>query len=232
MFDKRLVTLAPGAFSHVIKSVLCKWLALLCNIGLMAIIGVMLGMLVGEIRSLVLAAAFIYLVGDSALVVLLGLVAALILVRALAVYLAQREGDKAAFLAVREVRQRVYDKLAELGPAYAEHVSTAEAVQTSVEGASQLEVYFGGYLAQLFYAALAPLTLFAFLVWQAGLASAVLLIMVPVIPVSIMMVMKNAKVAAAEYWESYVDLGGSFLGRCRGSPRSRSIRPTRLGTSA
>ena len=34
-------------------------------------------------------------------------------------------------------------------------------MQISVEGVEQLESYFGSYLPQLFYAVLAPLTLFA-----------------------------------------------------------------------
>ena len=39
---------------------------------------------------------------------------------------------------------------------------------------------------------------------------------VPVIPISIMMVMRNAKKIGAEYWGSYVDLGGMFLEAVQG----------------
>ena len=53
--------------------------------------------------------------------------------------------------------------------------------------------------------------LFVLLVGQAGLPAARLLACVPVIPVSIMMVMRNAKTIGAEYWGSYVDLGGICL---------------------
>lgn len=114
------------------------------------------------------------------------------------------------------MRSFVYDKLTALGPSYTETVPTAEAVQTSVEGATQLQVYFGGYLPQLFFAGLAPITLFVLLVGQAGLPAALLLACVPVIPVSIMMVMRNAKKIGAEYWGSYVDLGGMFLEAVQG----------------
>lgn len=77
-------------------------------------------------------------------------------------------------------------------------------------------MYFGGYLPQLFFAGLAPITLFVLLVGQAGLPAALLLACVPVIPVSIMMVMRNAKKIGAEYWGSYVDLGGMFLEAVQG----------------
>lgn len=49
-----------------------------------------------------------------------------------------------------------------------------------------------------------------------GLSAALLLACVPVIPVSIMMVMRNAKKIGAEYWGSYVDLGGMFLEAVQG----------------
>ncbi len=51
---------------------------------------------------------------------------------------------------------------------------------------------------------------------QAGLPAALLLACVPVIPISIMMVMRNAKKIGAEYWGSYVDLGGMFLEAVQG----------------
>ncbi|WP_415962329.1 ABC transporter transmembrane domain-containing protein [Collinsella tanakaei] len=51
---------------------------------------------------------------------------------------------------------------------------------------------------------------------QAGLPATVLLVIVPFVPISIMMVMRNAKKVVAEYWGSYVDLGGSFLEAVQG----------------
>ena len=216
MFDKRLLSLVPGIMPLIVGSVAAKWIALLCNIAIIATIGNVFAALlagmpasgVGADAAVAGAAAF-----DARTLLTLAM---LIIVRAISIYAAQRAGDKAAFAAKRQVRQLVYDKLVQMGPAYTEQVSTAEAVQTSVEGAQQLEVYFGGYLPQLFYAVLAPVTLFVALVGQAGLPATVLLVIVPLIPISIMMVMRNAKKVAAEYWGSYVDLGGSFLEAVQG----------------
>lgn len=216
MFDKRLLSLVPGIMPLIVGSVAAKWIALLCNIAIIATIGnVFAALLAGMPASGIgsgAAAAGAAAFGARAAMTL----AMLIIVRAISIYAAQRAGDKAAFAAKRQVRQLVYDKLVQMGPAYTERVSTAEAVQTSVEGAQQLEVYFGGYLPQLFYAVLAPVTLFVALVGQAGLPATVLLVIVPLIPISIMMVMRNAKKVAAEYWGSYVDLGGSFLEAVQG----------------
>lgn len=208
MFEKRLFSLVPQATPYIMASVLFKWIALMANITVMWVLARILG---GIVTNGLSAALAVDALAQAALPL-----AAAIIVRAASIYLAQRAGDKAAFEAVRRVRSLVYDKLTALGPSYTETVPTAEAVQTSVEGATQLQVYFGGYLPQLFFAGLAPITLFVLLVGQAGLPAALLLACVPVIPVSIMMVMRNAKKIGAEYWGSYVDLGGMFLEAVQG----------------
>ena len=208
MFEKRLFSLVPQATPYIVASVLFKWIALMANITVMWVLARILGGIVTDGLSAALAV-------DALAQAALPLAAAII-VRAAAIYLAQRSGDKAAFEAVRRVRSLVYDKLTALGPSYTETVPTAEAVQTSVEGATQLQVYFGGYLPQLFFAGLAPITLFVLLVGKAGLPAALLLACVPVIPISIMMVMRNAKKIGSEYWGSYVDLGGMFLEAVQG----------------
>ena len=208
MFEKRLFSLVPQATPYIVASVLFKWIALMANITVMWVLARILGGVVTGGLPTALAV--------DALMQAAPPLAAAIIVRAASIYLAQRAGDKAAFEAVRRVRSLVYDKLTALGPSYTETVPTAEAVQTSVEGATQLQVYFGGYLPQLFFAGLAPITLFVLLVGQAGLPAALLLACVPVIPVSIMMVMRNAKKIGAEYWGSYVDLGGMFLEAVQG----------------
>lgn len=208
MFEKRLFSLVPQATPYIMASVLFKWIALMANITVMWVLARILdGIVTGGLPAA--------LAVDALTKATLPLAAAII-VRTAAIYLSQRSGDKAAFEAVRRVRSLVYDKLTALGPSYTETVPTAEAVQTSVEGATQLQVYFGGYLPQLFFSALAPITLFVLLAGQAGLPAALLLACVPVIPVSIMMVMRNAKKIGSEYWGSYVDLGGMFLEAVQG----------------
>ena len=103
-----------------------------------------------------------------------------------------------------------------MGPSYTEHVASSQAVQIGVEGVEQLEVYFGSYLPQFFYALLAPLTLFAFLAPFSLSAALVLLVCVPLIPASIVMFQKMAKRVMRNYWGSYLDLGGSFLENIQG----------------
>ena len=89
-------------------------------------------------------------------------------------------------------------------------------VQVSTEGVEQLETYFGKYLPQLFYSLIAPLTLFVILSRVSLKASVILLICVPLIPISIVAVQKIAKKLLDKYWSIYTGLGDSFLENLQG----------------
>lgn len=103
-----------------------------------------------------------------------------------------------------------------LGASYNEYVSSSEVVQVSTEGVEQLETYFSKYLPQLFYSLLAPITLFIILSRVNLKASIILLICVPLIPISIVAVQKFAKKLLSNYWSTYTGLGDSFLENLQG----------------
>ena len=135
-------------------------------------------------------------------------------------FVCDRQASHASYRASVDVkrilRDKIYSKLLRLGAAYREKVTTSEVVQMAAEGVEQLETYFGKYLSQLFYSLLAPVTLFvilSFVNWQASL---VLLICVPLIPVSIVAVQKIAKKLLNKYWGIYTELGDSFLENLQG----------------
>lgn len=204
MFDKRLTAMAPEARGPIIASVLLQWVALLANIAFVVVTGMVAqSFLTGEASP-----------GWQAFLVTVA--AAAIAVRIVCLTLAQRAGLRAAAVAKREVRMQIYDKLVRMGPAYTESVSTAEAVQVCVEGTEQLEGYFGAYLPQLLYAALAPLTLFACLAPLCLPAAVALLVCVPLIPASIVAIQKIAKRVMGNYWGAYTDLGATFLENLQG----------------
>ena len=100
----------------------------------------------------------------------------------------------------RTLRTQLYEKLLRLGATYRQTAATFEVVQVAVEGVEQLETYFAAYLLQLFYAMLAPPTLFAVLSTVSLRAALVLLVCVPLIPVSIAAVQTWAKKLLSRYW--------------------------------
>ena len=93
---------------------------------------------------------------------------------------------------------------------------TAEVLQLAGEGVEQLETYFGAYLPQFFYAMIAPVTLFIALAPVSLHAAVILMICVPLIPVSIVAVQKFAKKLLGKYWGRYAALGDSFLENLQG----------------
>ncbi len=204
MFDKRLFSLVPGVMRHIAGNVALQWLALLANVVLFVSVG-------GLLQSV--------LAGDTAgidLVRTLLTAVVAVAVRLVCQAQATKQGLAASALAKQRVRMLVYDKLVRMGPSYRETVATSEATQLCVEGVEQLEAYFGNYLPQLFYSLIASVTLFFCLAPLCTPAAVVLLCCVPLIPVSLMAVMKIAKRIMGDYWHSYTDLGALFLESIQG----------------
>ena len=204
MFDKRLFSLVPGVMRHIAGNVALQWLALLANVVLFVSVG-------GLLQSV--------LAGDAAgidLVRTLLVAVVAVAVRLVCQAQATKQGLAASALAKQRVRTLVYDKLVRMGPSYRETVATSEATQLCVEGVEQLEAYFGNYLPQLFYSLIASVTLFFCLAPLCTPAAVVLLCCVPLIPISLMAVMKIAKRIMGDYWHSYTDLGALFLESIQG----------------
>ena len=109
------------------------------------------------------------------------------------------------------LREKMYSKLLTLGSRYKEKFSTSEIVQISMEGVDQLETYFGRYLPQFFYSMIAPIVLFFVLSTISVKSAVILLICVPLIPISIIAIVQIAKRILKKYWGSYSDLGEIFL---------------------
>ena len=204
MFDKRLFSLVPGVMRHIAGNVALQWLALLANVVLFVSVGRLLqSVLTGGATGI-----------DLARTLLVAVVA--VAVRLACQAQATKQGLAASALAKQRVRTLVYDKLVRMGPSYRETVATSEATQLCVEGIEQLEAYFGSYLPQLFYSLIASVTLFFCLAPLCTPAAVVLLCCVPLIPISLMAVMKIAKRIMGDYWHSYTDLGALFLESIQG----------------
>lgn len=140
-----------------------------------------------------------------------------IVIRILCDNMAAKASYKASVDVKRVLRDKIFEKILRLGRNYYEKMATSEVVQLSTEGVEQLEIYFGKYLPQLFYSLLAPITLFIVLsLYASRKASIVLLLCVPLIPVSIVLVQKIAGRLLKKYWGSYTKLGDSFLESLQG----------------
>lgn len=205
MIKTRLIEQVPSSKKYIALTVLAQWLKTVANI-------VMIFILSNLLAQILDGKAFDF----KGLLPYLVAIAAVMLVR----YLCGYTSSQTAFFASSEVkkvlRQKMYKKLTRMGASYSEKVSTSEVLQVFVEGVDQLELYFGKYLPQFFFAMLAPITLFAVLVFVSWKASLVLLICVPLIPLSIVAVQKIAKRLLSKYWGVYTNLGDTFLENIQG----------------
>lgn len=209
MIKKNLINLLSHAKKYVVYNVLCQWIALLAQIAaIFTISGLLEKIIFGNVS---LKGELWTEIGKSAIILL-----AVIVIRYLCDRLAAKLSYAASVDVKRILREKIYNKLLKLGVSYRDKVSTSEVVQLSTEGVEQLETYFGKYLPQLFYSLLAPVTLFIILSFVDFKASLVLLICVPLIPVSIVAVQKFAKKLLNKYWGIYTSLGDSFLENLQG----------------
>ncbi|MFQ5972214.1 MAG: ABC transporter transmembrane domain-containing protein, partial [Alphaproteobacteria bacterium] len=89
------------------------------------------------------------------------LVAAVMVLRGALEYWRAMIAHRTAAAVQLKIRERLYDAIARLGPAYFGQKRTGAAVVTMIDGVEQLETYFGRYLPQLFVAAVTPVAMFA-----------------------------------------------------------------------
>ncbi|MBC6720740.1 ABC transporter ATP-binding protein/permease [Treponema sp. Marseille-Q4130] len=204
MIKIRLIRLLSHAKKFVFLQVLCQWISLLCQIAIVFFISDIVQKLfvhepIAPLAPLYAGAALCYFA-----------------VR----FVSDRFYVAASYKASADVkitlRKHMYEKLLRLGASYRSSAPTAEIVQLASDGVEQLEIYFGKYLSQFGYSLLAPLTLFAVLSFVSVKASAVLLLCVPLIPLSIVLIMKIAKFLLRKYWALYAKLGDGFLENLQG----------------
>lgn len=205
MIKTRLIEQVPSSKKYIALTVLAQWLKTVANI-------VMIFILSNLLAQILDGKAFDF----KKLLPYLGAIAAVMLVRYLCGYASSQTSFFASSEVKKVLRQKMYKKLTRMGASYSEKVSTSEVLQVFVEGVDQLELYFGKYLPQFFFAMLAPITLFAVLVFVSWKASVVLLICVPLIPLSIVAVQKIAKRLLSKYWGVYTNLGDTFLENIQG----------------
>lgn len=206
MFHKRLMKEFKENQKYVAGMVATQWGSLLCNVALMYAIGVFLEKLLLYNRT----------VGEGDIAKLFIVFAAVYIGRAVFTSIGSHLSFAASTQVKRKLRELVYEKLMKLGSSYHAHFATSEIVQISTEGVEQLEIYFGKYVPQFFYSLFAPLTLFLIVGSMSLKIAVVLLLCVPLIPVSIVAVQKFAKKLLAKYWGSYTELGDSFLENLQG----------------
>lgn len=204
MIDRRLIHYLSDSLKYVKKTIYTNLIALIMNIIFIAclcdfIVSLMEGSLTG--KKVVMECTIMFIA---------------LLLRCFLQKKSVESSYHASFTVKRKLKEEIYHKLMQLGLAYQESFKTSELVQLAMEGCDQLEIYFSKYLPQLFTSLLSPIILFAVLSLVDLKAAAVLLLCVPLIPISIVAVQKIAKRLLSKYWNAYTGLGDGFLENLQG----------------
>ncbi|PID83054.1 MAG: cysteine ABC transporter ATP-binding protein [Clostridiales bacterium] len=202
MINKRLINMSPKSKKHIKRNILFQILTLISNIIIIFEIAQIINNLYNKSFDTIHISSII------------------IIVMMICKFIFTKKAAKESYMAAKDIklilRESIYKKLINLGSNYTEKISTAEVVQSAIEGVEQLETYFGAYLPQFFYAMIAPIILFITLSPISFVSAISLFLCVPLIPLSIIFVQKIAKRILAKYWSQYVKLGSSFLENLQG----------------
>ena len=204
MINKRLINMVGESKKYVAGNVVMQWCNLAANV-------VNMGQVAGLLQKLYEKTA-----DRKDYTVTAVVFCVVMLVR----FVCEKGAVKMSYLASRTVkkmlRETIYKKLLRLGVSYHQKIASSEVVQVAVEGVDQLETYFGAYLPQFFFSMIAPFTLFVILANVNLLSAVVLLICVPLIPVTIAVIQTWAKKLLSKYWVQYTALGDTFLENLQG----------------
>ncbi|EFF64915.1 ABC transporter ATP-binding protein/permease [Turicibacter sanguinis] len=215
MINKRLISICEESKKYMFLTLLCSWIGIICNIAIIFMMGLFINaMVAGETLSKGLS--HFYLTKHLTLAVAIPLIIILLIAKFIAHHYYGKFSYKSSAKARSTLRSLIYEKLLRLGMDYQKSQPTSTIVQISIEGVEQLEIYFGKYLPQFFYSLLAPLTLFVVISTISWKVALVFIACVPLIPISIIALMKVAKRIMKDYWNNYADLGDTFLENLQG----------------
>lgn len=214
MINKRLINLCKESKKYIGLTVFSNWVVLLCNLIMILLIGKIINKVYYNIEALKGVGFKEFIRNDigTYLLIFIGLLIVRFTFNVLYGYFSNKSSDVVKV----KLRDMIYEKLLNLGLDYNKNLSTSSIVQSAIEGVEALEIYFGKYLSQLFYSLLAPITLFFVISFISFKAAVVFILCVPLIPISIIAIMKFAKRLLKNYWNNYSNLGETFLENLQG----------------
>jgi len=161
-FDRRLWQLTRGLRGWIALAVLLGLVASVVGIARFAILGVLLSRVFNGAGFVTIA---IPAFGVGAAVALRGIVD----------HHRTMISHRTAARVQEDLRGRLYDKIAALGPAWFAGERTGGVMLSIVDGVEQLQTFFGQYVPQVTIAALTPVAIFVFIAfWDVPVATVML----------------------------------------------------------
>jgi len=209
-FDSRLWRLTAGLRAGMTGGILLGLLALAA--------GIARYIFLGQILARVFAGAPI-----AEWIVPAVAAAAMIVLRALLDHLRATLANRSAAQVQQVLRARLFDRIAELGPAWLGSQRTGGVMLTVVDGVEQLQTFFGQYLPQLAISIAAPFAIFAAIAWWDAPTAAVLLAAALLSlfgPMAVHMLDRRASLARTRALNAF---GEDFLDAVQGLPTLKAF---------
>src|SRR5512141_612048 len=115
-----------------------------------------------------------------------------------------------------DLRERLFNHILNLGPAYTRGQRTGELTTAAIEGIEALDAYYSQYLPQLVISTLVPISILLFVFPMDLLSGFILLITAPLIPFFMIMIGKGAEIVTKRQYETLSRLSAHFLDSLQG----------------
>ncbi|MEU2303581.1 thiol reductant ABC exporter subunit CydD [Streptomyces misionensis] len=146
------------------------------------------------------------------------LLAAVAVGRALVAWLTERAAHRASAAVKSELRGRLLDRAAALGPGWLGGQRTGSLVTLATRGVDALDDYFSRYLPQLGLAVIVPVAVLARIVTEDWVSAAIIVITLPLIPLFMMLIGWATQSRTDRQWRLLSRLSGHFLDVVAGLP--------------
>jgi ATP-binding cassette subfamily C protein CydCD len=209
-FDRRLWQLTRGLRGWIAVAVLLGLAASVVGIARFAILGVLLSHVFDGAGFFAIA---VPAVGVAVAVILRGLVD----------HHRTMISHRTATRVQEDLRGRLYDKIAALGPAWFAGERTGGVMLSVVDGVEQLQTFFGQYVPQLCIAVLTPLAIFVFIAfWDVPVATVMLFfaLVTLVAPTVFVQIERRSSQGRQQALKSF---GSEFLDGVQGLPTLKAF---------
>ncbi|MFJ9341330.1 thiol reductant ABC exporter subunit CydD [Streptomyces sp. NPDC101733] len=178
------------------------------------------GLVVGQAMLIaeIVVGAFEKGQGAGALRTPLLLLAAVALGRGLVAWLTELAAHRASAAVKSELRGRLLDRAADLGPGWLGGQRTGSLVSLATRGVDALDDYFSRYLPQLGLAVVVPVAVLARIVTEDWVSAAIIVVTLPLIPLFMILIGMATQSRMDRQWRMLSRLSGHFLDVVEGLP--------------
>ncbi|QES49119.1 ABC transporter [Streptomyces venezuelae] len=178
------------------------------------------GLVVGQAMLIaeIVVGAFEQGLDGAALRTPLLLLAAVALGRGLVAWLTELAAHRASAAVKSELRGRLLDRAAELGPGWLSGQRTGSLVAVATRGVDALDDYFSRYLPQLGLAVVVPVAVLARIVTEDWVSAAIIVVTLPLIPLFMVLIGWATQARMDRQWRLLSRLSGHFLDVVAGLP--------------